>query len=131
MATDGSSEVVDELQSNLVLNGLDGTQTIQARELKWGHALINGIHGRQEEPRSYQLVLGADLVCYNLLFVLGLDKQKFESIGWPAFDLRWNLDPCANINITGDFCSIPGREGCHISNSSKPEDTRHFHARLR
>ena len=81
MATDGSSEVVGELQSSLFLNGLEGTQTIQARVFKWGHALINGIHGRQEEPRSYQLVLGADVVCYRLLFILGRDKQEFESAG--------------------------------------------------
>lgn len=72
MATDGSGEVVDELQSSFFLNGFEGAQTIQARVLKWGHALIDGIQGRQEEPRSYQLVLGADVVCYSLLFVLGL-----------------------------------------------------------
>ena len=81
MATDGSGEVVDELQSSLFLNGFEGAQNIQARVLKWGHALIDRIQGRQEEPRSYQLVLGADVVCYiaSCLF-LAWYKQEFEYV---------------------------------------------------
>ncbi|CAF9912978.1 MAG: hypothetical protein HETSPECPRED_001281 [Heterodermia speciosa] len=81
MATDGSSDIVDELESSLILNGLEGPQTIQARVYKWGHALIDGIQGGQDEPRSYQLVLGADVVCHSLLLVLGLDQQEVESVG--------------------------------------------------
>lgn len=62
LATDGSGEVVDALQSNLYLNGLEGAGTIQADVLGWGHAILSGVVEGQEEPRHYPLILGADIV---------------------------------------------------------------------
>ena len=62
LATDGSGEVVDSIQSNLYLNGLEGAGKVQADVLKWGHAIQGGRVEGQEEAHHYELILGADIV---------------------------------------------------------------------
>lgn len=62
LATDGSGTVVSDLKSNIHLNELDGSESIQSAILKWGHALIGGVADRREDQCSYDLVLGADVV---------------------------------------------------------------------
>ena len=66
LATDGSQEVISDLKSNINLNGLAGRELIQTAILEWGHALIGGIADCREEERSYDLVLGADVVRISL-----------------------------------------------------------------
>ena len=62
LATDGSQMVISDLQSNLHLNGLEGSEVIQTTILQWGHALIGGNADGRKDGRSYDLVLGADVV---------------------------------------------------------------------
>lgn len=62
LATDGSQMVISDLQSNLHLNGLEGSEMIQTAILPWGHALIGGVADCRKDRRSYDLVLGADVV---------------------------------------------------------------------
>lgn len=62
LATDGSQEVVADLKSNIHLNQLDNSKLIQTAILQWGHTLIGGIADCRKEKRSYNLVLGADVV---------------------------------------------------------------------
>lgn len=71
LATDGSDEVIIDLKANLHLNGLSGTELIQIATLQWGHTLINSVVDCGGENRSYDLVVGADVV-WVFLFV------KFE-----------------------------------------------------
>ena len=62
LATDGSQEVVADLKSNIHINQLDNSELIQTAILQWGHSLIGGIADCRKEKRSYNLVLGADVV---------------------------------------------------------------------
>lgn len=64
LATDGSGDVVDDLKSNIVLEGLGQSTAIDSSILKWGHALIDGVLGGPDGSRTYDLVLGADVVSY-------------------------------------------------------------------
>ena len=56
LATDGSSEVVEDLQFNIKLNGLDSAGVIGTNILKWGHSLDGTLF------TTHDIVLGADLV---------------------------------------------------------------------
>ncbi len=67
LATDGSREVISDLKSNLHLNMLEGSELIQAAILEWGHTLIGGVADCREDRRSYDLILGADVVS-DLIF---------------------------------------------------------------
>lgn len=78
LATDGSGEVVDSIQSNLYLNGLEGAGKIQADVLKWGHAIVGGMVEGQEEARHYLLILGADIVRF-LVFHRSLTYENETS----------------------------------------------------
>ena len=62
LATDGSQEVISDLKANIHLNGLESSEFIQTAVLQWGHALIGGVLDCREDGRSYDLVLGADVV---------------------------------------------------------------------
>ena len=62
LATDGSQEVISDLKSNIQLNGLEGSELIQTANLQWGHALIGGVADYRAHGRSYDLVIGADVV---------------------------------------------------------------------
>lgn len=61
IATDGSDDVVAELPTNFFLNGLQDTSQVEAKELKWGHALIGGEHPEWNEGRNVDIVIGADI----------------------------------------------------------------------
>lgn len=62
LATDGSPEVINDLKSNILLNELEGGELIQTAVLQWGHTLIGGVVDCHEDKRSFDLVLGADVV---------------------------------------------------------------------
>ena len=62
LATDGSQMVISDLKSNLHLNGLEVSELIQTAILQWGHALIGGVADCRKDKRSYDVVLGADVV---------------------------------------------------------------------
>lgn len=62
LATDGSEEVVHDIESNIFLNGLEGTQATKAAILCWSHALNGEILKSSDENRSYDLIIGADVV---------------------------------------------------------------------
>jgi protein-lysine N-methyltransferase EEF2KMT len=62
LSTDGSAEVVHDLESNIILNGLDKSNLISTAVLKWGHILCTDLFKGLEEGASYNLVLGADVV---------------------------------------------------------------------
>ncbi len=66
LATDGSGEVVTDLQTNLFLNGLDIGESIHTATFLWGHTLVGGVLDIVQETRTFDVVLGADLVSRNL-----------------------------------------------------------------
>lgn len=61
LATDGSGDVINDLESNIFLNGLEGTETINAAVLNWGHMLDDEILKGADENRLYDLIIGADV----------------------------------------------------------------------
>ena len=61
-ATDGSTEIINNLKDNLDLNGLRSSKKIVAENLQWGHALIGGAVDCREEGRVNELIIGADVV---------------------------------------------------------------------
>lgn len=62
LATDGSGQALNDLESNVFLNGLKGTEVINAAVLIWGHMLNDEMLEGADEKRSYDLVIGADVV---------------------------------------------------------------------
>lgn len=62
LATDGSSEVVTDIKTNLDLNKLEEEGLIKTAVLEWGHTLISGPVDSRGEGLSYDLVIGADVV---------------------------------------------------------------------
>ncbi|MCJ1425884.1 hypothetical protein MMC29_003785 [Sticta canariensis] len=71
LATDGSGAVVNDLESNIFLNGLEGAEIINAGMLNWGHMLNDEILKGGDENRSYDLIIGAD-VTYDDQTILAL-----------------------------------------------------------
>ena len=62
LATDGSGEVINDLESNLYLNGLHGNPIIETAVLNWGQALIDSMPDDVQDSQFYDLVLAADVV---------------------------------------------------------------------
>lgn len=62
LATDGSGTVVEGIQSNLHLNGLEDEGSLDATVLKWGDALDENALCDEERNSAFDLVLGADVV---------------------------------------------------------------------
>lgn len=62
LATDGSHLVVQDMNANLALNGLQKSETLEARQLQWGHALLGGPADQRDANRVFDTVIGADVV---------------------------------------------------------------------
>ena len=62
LATDGSSEVIHALDSNVSLNRLDNRNRMETAVLKWGHATLSEVLKKTKKGRPYDLILGADVV---------------------------------------------------------------------
>ena len=81
-ATDGSERVMHDLHSNIVLNGLDGSNVIGSSILKWGDVLHNDVLNGQKNNLKFDLILGADVVSKFFLCsqIFGpiLDKISFR-----------------------------------------------------
>lgn len=59
--TDGSDSIVTDLATNFFLNGLQDSSVIEAKELKWGQALLGGEQAEWNNGRPVDIVLGADV----------------------------------------------------------------------
>lgn len=68
LATDGTEEVVDDLQTSIYLNDLQIASEIEGKELKWGHPLLGGEEPAWNSGRKIDLVIGADLTYYEASF---------------------------------------------------------------
>lgn len=66
LATDGDGGAVDDMGANIYLNGLENSGRMESTVLKWGHALIDELLSHPEEERIYDVVLGADVVSFDL-----------------------------------------------------------------
>jgi predicted nicotinamide N-methyase len=64
LATDGSPEVVEALEENMFLNGLEDEYLVKSRLLRWGRYLDDDNEGGEE--RHFNTVLGADVVKYRI-----------------------------------------------------------------
>lgn len=62
LSTDGSTEIVNDLDSNLIINGLGKSNLINTAVFEWGHTLCADLFNGLEEGIYYDLVLGADVV---------------------------------------------------------------------
>lgn len=66
LATDGDAGVVESIETNMFINELDGTEKIEAKVLKWGHALFQDSLTFHDEPVLFDVVLAADVVRRSL-----------------------------------------------------------------
>jgi predicted nicotinamide N-methyase len=62
-ATDGDDRVIEALENNFFLNGLQQSDRIGARILKWGRAIEEDEGGKQKDV---DIVIGADVVSYSI-----------------------------------------------------------------
>ncbi|KIW02146.1 uncharacterized protein PV09_06631 [Verruconis gallopava] len=67
-ATDGDDSVVEDMQKNIFLNGLEGDNSIYAKSLKWGHVFEEDEAGQSP---YFDVVLGADIT-YDVAVVPAL-----------------------------------------------------------
>ena len=67
LATDGSGEALDELESNIYLNGLGNSGKIHTGVLRWGHTLNSGVLDPHDTCQSYDTIIGADVVSNYLV----------------------------------------------------------------
>ena len=65
LATDGSREVITDMQTNLSLNGLDCGNLLDTATFLWGHALVGSVLDMNQNTRRYDVVLGADVVSHR------------------------------------------------------------------
>ena len=61
-ATDGDEGVVEALNENFFLNGLDKNETVNASVLRWGRGLKGTWIDEDCESCPYDVLLGADIV---------------------------------------------------------------------
>lgn len=59
--TDGSDIIVADLAMNFFINGLQDNPVIEAKELKWGQALLSGEQAEWNHGRPVDVVLSADV----------------------------------------------------------------------
>jgi predicted nicotinamide N-methyase len=63
LATDGDPGVVEALETNFFLNGLDNSrEQVGTSVLKWGWVLMGRVIENREEGHGWDVVLGADVV---------------------------------------------------------------------
>ena len=62
LATDGSREALDDLESNIYINGLGNSEKIYTSVLKWGHTLNSGLLDPHDTCQPYDTIIGADVV---------------------------------------------------------------------
>ncbi|KAL6714062.1 hypothetical protein ACLMJK_008556 [Lecanora helva] len=65
LATDGSQEVITDLQTNIEINALNKGDVILTSVLQWGHSLFNGAADCRDSGLIYDLAIGAD-VTYDI-----------------------------------------------------------------
>ncbi|KAF4636411.1 hypothetical protein G7Y89_g1675 [Cudoniella acicularis] len=65
LATDGSSDVVESLTTNIYLNDLQESHSIAALQLRWGQVLPTDESSQTFSGRKIDVVLGADLTYYE------------------------------------------------------------------
>lgn len=80
IASDGSDDVVANLPENFFLNGLQGSATVQAMELKWGHALVGTEDEHWNRGIPVDVVLAAD-VTYDKELIPSLVGTLEELVG--------------------------------------------------
>jgi protein-lysine N-methyltransferase EEF2KMT len=59
--TDGSETIVADLATNFFINGLQDNPVIEAKELKWGQALLGGEQAEWNQGRPVDVILGTDV----------------------------------------------------------------------
>ena len=93
LATDGSQMVINDLKSNLHLNGLEGSELIQTAILPWGHTLIGGVVDGRRHNRSCDVVLGADVVSRLAFMILSI-RASAQGLRFHVKDdtLAWNRE---------------------------------------
>ena len=62
LATDGSMEVINDLEYNIHLNGLGDSGKIHTSVLEWGQPLNSVIQVSYDSRQEYDLIIGADVV---------------------------------------------------------------------
>ncbi|KAE9971214.1 hypothetical protein EG328_005774 [Venturia inaequalis] len=121
-ATDGDDRVVEALENNVFINGLQRSDLITARLLKWGRALEENEGGMQQEV---DIVIGADVTydptiippLISTLRELSTINESVEILvaatvrKSDTFSLFLNACNRSNFSITEvDFPVIPGKK---------------------
>ncbi|MCJ1236722.1 hypothetical protein MMC14_004704 [Varicellaria rhodocarpa] len=79
LATDGSGEALDELESNIYLNGLGNSGKIHTGVLRWGHTLNSGVLDPHDTCQSYDTIIGADVLFIDVTFLQLIYYMFFEA----------------------------------------------------
>ena len=67
-ATDGDPGVVDDIETNAMLNEMSTSNVFATSVLKWGHTLSGGEEGITAKASQLDIVVGADVVSLGCLF---------------------------------------------------------------
>lgn len=119
VASDGSDEIVNHLSDSFFLNGLQGSSTVSAKQLIWGHALI----GAEWDEGRLNTVLGADIT-YDVSVIPALVATLEElARRYPALSV---LIAATERNRTTfeSFLDVCGKRGFVVSDESFPVPPR-------
>ncbi len=115
IATDGSDEVVNHLSDSFFLNGLQGSSTVSAMQLKWGHALV----GPEWDEAGLDAVLGADIT-YDVSVIPAL-VATLEDLARRFPGLSVLIAATERNRATFEsFLGVCGKRGFAVSRESFP-----------
>lgn len=66
MATDGGKGVVEDMETNFRTSGLEPPGDIRSSVLRWGWKLSDDLFDQSSDVKSFDVVLGADIVSREL-----------------------------------------------------------------
>lgn len=109
LATDGSHDVVACMSTNFYLNNLQDSPIIEAKELKWGQALLGTEHPEWNGGRKIDVVLGAD-VTYDGPSIIAL----LSTVG-DLFDLFSNIKFIISATLRNQETFDKFLNGCRLA----------------
>jgi protein-lysine N-methyltransferase EEF2KMT len=100
LATDGDVSVVEDIKTNVFLNGLADTGRMEASVFKWGHALLDGTLSFHDETVQFNVVIGADIVCFRTL------RSLSDLTNSNILDFRCSINTLARVYTSRPVCKV-------------------------
>ena len=122
LATDGSGEVVDDMATNVFINGLEDSDKLETAGLAWGHALVDGVEQRFDGDRKLDIILGADLVrvfLYKIIQIIPPLRISFCTVKTSLSYRIWKKWNCLTLGLAISYRLMIKGPSCLSSQQSR------------